>query len=201
MNSLPLFNGWGWDFFSSGKVNQISFLLANCKLFVAGTVHMLPSHFRAPNTVLQYKKCFEMPALCYMVYNPDSVRPLGKLIYKVPFIEKCLSPMCYLLRTLKHILTMWVVLRCKDVRGDPEILKSSIGHLTPGCIWEGEIMSTGTGQTEVLFTSMRFCTNSPPGSPPLVLSRGSSMSVMSGTEARQKRLDTSLSEWGGQSPT
>lgn len=91
-------------FFSSGNVNQMQFLLVNCKLFVAGIVHMFPLHFRAPNIVLGCKKCFQMPILCYMVYNPDSVRPLVKPrnIYEMPTMEKCLPHVLFIKEAQTH---------------------------------------------------------------------------------------------------
>ena len=62
---------------------------------------MVLLRFRAPNIGLGCK-CFEMPVVCQMVYNPDSVRLLVKL--RVPIIEKCLFAICYLLRMLNHLL-------------------------------------------------------------------------------------------------
>lgn len=46
---------------------------------------MILLRFRTPNIVLGYKKGFEMRALCYMVYNPDSVRLLAKPLWKSIF--------------------------------------------------------------------------------------------------------------------
>ena len=82
-------------------------MLANCKLCDLIT-HMFLLHFRAPSIVLGYKKCFEISALCQLVYKLDSLRLLVKPrdIYKVPLMEKCLLHV-FLLRKFKHILNKY----------------------------------------------------------------------------------------------
>lgn len=84
---------------------------------------MVLLHFRTPNIMLGIKsslKCQHFARWVITLTVKSLVKPRG------PIIEKCLSPMCYLLRMLKHILNNMSFAKVLD-----QTLKSSTGHLTP----------------------------------------------------------------------